>query len=279
MKVIKKINNNVAVCVDASGRQLVAFGKGIGFPSMPYDINDMTLIERTFYDMDDRFLPMLAEIPSEIFDVARQVADRASRTIDTEFNANMPFTLADHINFCIEREKKRLNIKLPAIGGIELLYPKEVEVAKFAIELINKTLGVNLPKIEVAGIAMNIINAEMESASYEVNYNEEAITEGIIQIIEQAFNTKLDRMSYDYVRLDTHLRYMYARIGSNSSIEKDYIDLYDPLRKESPRTEECVNKIAEYLKVIWKTEIDNNERLYLWLHIDRAVRKAEMING
>lgn len=279
MKVIKKINNNVAVCVDASGRQLVAFGKGIGFPSMPYDINDMTLIERTFYDMDDRFLPMLAEIPSEIFDVARQVADRASRTIDTEFNANMPFTLADHINFCIERERKRLNIKLPAIGGIELLYPKEVEVAKFAIELINKTLGVNLPKIEVAGIAMNIINAEMESASYEVNYNEEAITEGIIQIIEQAFNTKLDRMSYDYVRLDTHLRYMYARIGSNSSIEKDYIDLYDPLRKESPRTEECVNKIAEHLKVIWKTEIDNNERLYLWLHIDRAVRKAEMING
>ena len=276
MRAIKKINNNVALCVDSQGHQLVAFGKGIGFPAMPYTIDDMSVIERTYYDVDERFLPMLTEIPSEVFEVARAVADCARRLIESEFNANMPFTLADHINFSIERHKKNMRLRLPAVGGIELQYPKEVEVARYAIDLIRQRLGVSLPDTEVAGIAVNIINAEMESAPGAVNYNEEAITEGIIKIIEESFATRLDRKSYDYIRLDTHLRYLYARIGSNEPMQTDYIELYDPLRKESPKTEECVDKVAEYLKVIWKEEIDNNERLFLWLHIDRAVKKAEL---
>jgi transcriptional antiterminator len=32
MKVIKKININVALCVDNNKKELIAFGKGIGFP-------------------------------------------------------------------------------------------------------------------------------------------------------------------------------------------------------------------------------------------------------
>lgn len=38
MEVYKKINNNVALARDAKGRELVVFGKGIGFASMPYEL-------------------------------------------------------------------------------------------------------------------------------------------------------------------------------------------------------------------------------------------------
>ncbi len=34
MEVVKKINNNVAECVDNNGKHLIAFGKGIGFPNL-----------------------------------------------------------------------------------------------------------------------------------------------------------------------------------------------------------------------------------------------------
>ena len=34
MKVVKKINNNVAICLDSNNCELVAFGKGIGFPKI-----------------------------------------------------------------------------------------------------------------------------------------------------------------------------------------------------------------------------------------------------
>lgn len=37
MEVYKKINNNVALARDAKGRELVVFGKGIGFASLPYE--------------------------------------------------------------------------------------------------------------------------------------------------------------------------------------------------------------------------------------------------
>ena len=34
MKVIKNINNNVAICVDDNGHEVVAMGKGIGFSKL-----------------------------------------------------------------------------------------------------------------------------------------------------------------------------------------------------------------------------------------------------
>ena len=39
-----------------SGRELVAFSKGIGFPATPYELTDLRKIERTFYNisMQDR---------------------------------------------------------------------------------------------------------------------------------------------------------------------------------------------------------------------------------
>ncbi|WP_304470951.1 CAT RNA binding domain-containing protein, partial [uncultured Faecalibaculum sp.] len=52
MKAIRKINNNVAVCQDAGGSELIAFGKGIGFPAMPYEIENLDVIDRTFYDLN-----------------------------------------------------------------------------------------------------------------------------------------------------------------------------------------------------------------------------------
>lgn len=48
MKVIKKINNNVALAQDAKGREMLVFGKGIGFPAMPYELADLSVVQRTF---------------------------------------------------------------------------------------------------------------------------------------------------------------------------------------------------------------------------------------
>ena len=49
MRVIKKLNNNFAICVDGEGKELLAAGKGIGFPKTPYELEDLNLITRTFY--------------------------------------------------------------------------------------------------------------------------------------------------------------------------------------------------------------------------------------
>ena len=41
MKVIKKINNNIAVATDGNNREVIIFGKGIGFHEMPYELTDL----------------------------------------------------------------------------------------------------------------------------------------------------------------------------------------------------------------------------------------------
>lgn len=48
VRVIKKLNNNFAICVDNEGQELIAYGKGIGFPKTPYDITDPTVIDRMY---------------------------------------------------------------------------------------------------------------------------------------------------------------------------------------------------------------------------------------
>ena len=54
MQICKKINNNVALARDAKGRELVVFGKGIGFPAMPYELTDLSGVQRTFYDVNEK---------------------------------------------------------------------------------------------------------------------------------------------------------------------------------------------------------------------------------
>ena len=54
MQIFKKINNNVALARDAKGRELVVFGKGIGFPAMPYELTDLSAVQRTFYDVNEK---------------------------------------------------------------------------------------------------------------------------------------------------------------------------------------------------------------------------------
>ena len=49
MLILKKINNNVALAASDDGREVVVFGKGIGFHEMPYELADESLIQRKFY--------------------------------------------------------------------------------------------------------------------------------------------------------------------------------------------------------------------------------------
>ena len=58
MKVIKKINNNVAICLD-NNTELIAFGKGIGFKQMPYELADLSVVTRTYYGVDRKYFDLL----------------------------------------------------------------------------------------------------------------------------------------------------------------------------------------------------------------------------
>lgn len=75
MKVIKKINNNAAICLDSAGNEIIAIGRGIGFPKLPYELEDLTQVQRTYYDVNPIYFDMLNQIPEDVFTITEKIVD------------------------------------------------------------------------------------------------------------------------------------------------------------------------------------------------------------
>ena len=132
MQIIKKINNNAALGLDGSGTEVVVLGKGIGFPDMPYELTDYNAIQRTFYDMDPRYVQMAAGIPSAVLEASADIAEQAELELECELSPNLPFTLADHLNFAVERVKKGIALATPLSYDLSILKQESTLFSQWA---------------------------------------------------------------------------------------------------------------------------------------------------
>lgn len=275
MKVIKKINNNVAVCVDSDGHELVAFGKGIGFPKIPYELKDLSLIWRTYYGIKPDYLHLFNEIPESVFVLSAKIVDLAKTKIKNEINANIVFTLADHINFAIERYRKNMDIKMPFSYDIRHLYEAEMYVGEWAIKLINKEMDTHLSKDEAVSIAMHFINAETIQRSEGSEVDEKTIINDLTKIIEKDFSLKIDRDGFNYSRFVSHLQYLLKRRENDTEITSENKKMYDSMKNAYHETYDCVVHIKKYLISALNWDPSEEELLYLMLHINRLCSRED----
>lgn len=263
MKVIKNINNNVSLCLDSKGREVVAFGKGIGFTKPPYEV-PLSQIQRTFYDIDESYLSVMVTIPEEMISVAAEIYDYGNRKMNNQFSSNVVFTLADHIRFAIKREEENISIKLPLFYEVQNLYPEEIEIGIYALELINERFHVHLPKEEAASITLHFVGYGLHDNSYS-GKNEKMIMDKCTEIVEQTMEIHIDKKSFNYSRFLTHLHYLLDRVKQNKAITTENGRVYEELKKEYPKTYKCVRRMEDFLGM----ELNDEERLYLILHINR----------
>ena len=66
MKIVKRININAAIAINGNKKEIVILGKGVGFPKVPYELTDISIIERTFYDIDPIYINVLANLSNDI---------------------------------------------------------------------------------------------------------------------------------------------------------------------------------------------------------------------
>lgn len=275
MKVIKKINNNFAICEDEGGNELIALGKGIGFPKTPYEITDLTLITRTFYDIDQKYLELFNELPEKVFHFTVKLIDIAHNELKYELNPNLVLTMADHIHFCIERAKKNIYVQMPLIYEIEQSFPIEAKLGKYAVKQMERRFAVKLNQNEASGIAMNFVNArysppetlDMEQNNLEQQYDD--ILEDTINIVEDEIGIVIERNSFNFARYSSHLLYLLKRISSNQPLDTDNGIMYESIKEEFPEISVCVDLIEEYFKEKFEIILSKEEKLYLILHINR----------
>ncbi|AZP03992.1 PRD domain-containing protein [Jeotgalibaca ciconiae] len=275
MKVIKKINNNVAICLDANENELVAFGKGIGFPKIPYELTDLSKISMTFYQIDFHYYKLLSEIPSEILDISIEAVRIAQQQLKNFLNPNMVFSLADHIHFAITRVQKLKNMKLVFSYDVEHFYPQETELGKFVVKLIQKRLHITLPDSEITNIAMHFVNGQMENEVSSTEQSTEDLIEVISQKIEDTFQMELNRNEFNYNRLVMHLRYYIIRLQEEEQFMDSNEMLFQTMKENMPKVYHCAAEIAKLIQQSVGKNSTDDELLYLMIHINRVIKNTQ----
>ncbi len=271
MKIIKKINTSAAIALDSKGREIVVLGKGIGFPPVPYELEDLSKIERTFYDVEPEYRGVIANIPENIIEVAAKINELAEEELDMELSPNFPFTLADHLNFAVERLRSGIDLTVAISYDIQYLYQREYSLGKKALQMMNDEAGIMLPESEAVNIALHLINSEKGTNNATKVLRDARIVSEVDRIIEDNMKMKMDKGSYEYARYVKHLMYLVNRFESKEESEVKNGMMLKTLAREYPDIYECALRITRYFQGTWGWNCSKDETLYLMLHINRLL--------
>ena len=278
MRIIKRINNNVAVGRDSKGNEVVVFGRGVGFGAISYELTDLSQIEKTFYDVDKRYYTALADIPEKVFLLVSRECTAIKQQLKVKLNPNLPFILADHICFAVERCRKGMSIPMPYIYELEYQHAELIDISRRFIENVNSALGCSLGESEVTCVAMHLLNA-MESDSNSnavVHSTEEDLNRHIDEIagiVERHFGFVLDRKGFHFLRFKNHLAYFFRRREYGEVYSGGNEELFNDMKLRYPQAFECVQLIDEYLSQQFGEHCPDEEKLYLMAHIIQLYTK------
>ncbi|WP_321973507.1 PRD domain-containing protein [Paratractidigestivibacter sp.] len=278
MLITKAINNNVVLAEDDNGRELVLFGKGLGFRGAPSHLDDESCIQRSFRDVSPELYEALASISAEVIIIASGIVDIARQELNSALNPNLIFTIADHLQFAIERTRKGVVIRNPLFDEVRFVYPREYEVGRRGVLLSDAVAeDIKLPESEAASIALHIVNAESveEGGSAALEHNMDLIvksTEAIEEatgIVERVLGIAIDRSSYSYVRFVTHMRFLISRLIRGEKFESRNGSLFKQAAKDFSDEYACARAIDEYLRSSHGWSCTDEELLYLMMHVNR----------
>lgn len=274
VKIIKRINTNAALATDRSGNELIVLGKGVGFPKVPYELTDLSSVERTFYDVNPKYFNMIADIPQPVMLASAEIAEQAELELDCELNPNLPFTLADHLNFAIERIRKGLQVTTPLAYDVKHLYPTESALGMQALDVLEQYAGVRLPDGEAVNIAMHLINAEAETDDIHATMLTLHVIEDVDRIVEKELDIRLNKEGFHYSRFAMHMRYLIQRLMRGETDEKCGGSMLRSVAREYPDIYACAQKVSAYLFSEHGWTCNEEETLFLMLHINR-VRESD----
>lgn len=280
MRVLKKINNNVAICQDNNDEELIAIGKGIGFHKTPYELTDLSKIDMTFYRVTSQTEKMLSSIPESVIMVSYKILKIAEQELNGNFSPNILFSLADHIDFAIKRLRKNQKFDFSLSYDIEHLYPQEFKVGQKAVMLINDNLNTNLPDYEAVAIAIHFINARQIPVENITDRLNDELLRLVINSVENKFHLKLDANEFALSRFRIHFKYYLDRLKDNKQISgeinfklvKDFID-------ENPKIAECANEIVRIIDGRLHTQTTDDEMFYLMIYIKRMINKTRGVKN
>ena len=269
MRVLRTINNNVVICLDNNENEVVAFGKGIGFKKKNNDIIELSKIDRTYYKVKTEYVDMIAHISQDILDVSIKIIDYCRSHLKKTINPNVIFTLADHINFAIQRQSQGIQLKNALLWETKKFYHQEYLMGKYAVDLLNEKLGTEFTEDEAGFIALHFVNAEYNTTINDT-FEMTNMIQKILELVRLEMGIEFDEESLHYERFITHLKFLVQRLYRHELLKDEEIEFARMMENKYPKEYECSKHIAEYIEKEYGSGIASEEIMFLAIHIKRV---------
>ena len=282
MIVEKVLNNNVVVSIDPTTRkEVILMGSGIAFNKKPGQLIDTKRIEKTFIvddeNLGNKIKKLINQIPEGIFELTDEIVTHAIVELNVELDKQVYVSLADHIGFAVKRFKNGITIKNELLNEIRRVHRNEFKVSLWAVDYINKKLDIQLPEDEAGFIALHFVNASYKETTMK-SVESTKIIKDVLNIIKYYFAIELDEDDLNYDRLLTHLKYFAKRIvnnNQNNSTDSGFIKM---ISTTYPEAYECAVKIGDYILKNNDYYVNDDEIVYLTMHIQRVITVARENN-
>ena len=121
-------------------------------------------------------------------------------------------------------------------------------------------------------VVTHFINAQYDNPSNSQNLIIAHAVSAVLDIVKYTLGLTYNEDSLSYSRYVTHIRLFVQRLVSHNQLPEDTSPLlYDQIAPVCQKEFACVDKIQIYVSEQFQTQITNQERLYLALHIHRIL--------
>ncbi|MCU6680873.1 PRD domain-containing protein [Leclercia sp. H6W5] len=274
MITIKKSLNNSMLLVDNDQREMILFGKGIGFGAKPGTHIDLAQVEKVFLPLSDlksrHFLSLTDTIPAAFFDVSHEILILARSLCGDKLNSVLLFTLAEHLHFAVERSRSGQTILNKLSWEVKRYYPQEYSVGLQARAQVNEKFDVELPEDEAVNIAFHLINASSQEDDSTAHQQVELVNR-IADIVRYKLGKTIDTQSVNYMRFITHLRYFAERVLAGKIALSETEDFYQELMRHRPDAMTVSWVIRDYVQDKYQLTLPKDELTWLSIHISRLM--------
>lgn len=279
--IIKRILTNNAVVIDDENQQeKIVCGKGIAFKKRPgMEIDEMS-INQTFIleggGEYSRFEQLLKDVPLEYLELSSEIINMAKLEFAKKFKDNVIITLSDHLYVAIKRCREGMTISNPLLWDIKNFYEIEYDIGLRALELIKNKFHIQLPNDEAGFIALHIVNVELDEDNMDHIFQVTKVIQEIMTIVKYHFHAEFDTSNVYYHRFITHLKFFALRLLKDNQFNEDEEnELLDVVKDKYCTSYECVLKIKDFLEKKYNYTLQEDEIVYLTIHVHRVVHKTK----
>ena len=282
---VKKIlNNNAVISEDSNCSEVIVMGKGIGFSKKIGDLIDDSKVQKIFVLEDDKknnqLINLLEDIPEEYFELSQMIIQRAGQKLGKDLSDSIYLSLTDHLYMAIARYRDGLHLKNKLLFEIENFYPEEFSLGLEALNMIESLFSVKMSEDEAGFIAIHIVVSE-NGDDIEDFYKSTKLVQSILNIVKFFFKINFNVESFYYQRFLRHLRFFSLRILSGKDQKKLSLknDLLPLIKDRYVEAYQCTQKIKEFVDNSFNYVLDDEEILYLTIHISQVISDLEEEKG